>query len=437
VKILAIASVLRKSVLAVFLSMCAVSVSSADYFEKFSWEEINDGSGITWNPRAGLQAAKLKGDFYVMGGRAPVQFPKTFGESVFYNDVWHSSDQGDTWEILTDSFGAPWNARAYFQTVTMGKYMYVIGGQDSKVISNFLDPECDDILAGLPPITGSCPTSLLDSTFFGDVWRSKNGSDWQRMTDDAGWQPGLNGEKGRAGLMAVVHRGWIYVMGGSVNDDFAIIGPSGPPRQYFNDVYKSRNGRDWIQVTDAAEWPARAGGVLVSRGRQMYLLGGEDGFICEPGRPDRCPPYYNDVWKSTNGKNWKRVTENAGWSPRPGHQCEVLLGRIICFGGFGLPPQEPPPAPPNYDASNPMDIWASYNGKNWKELKGKASPPWNAAEPEDIKYDFAAFPVYFRNGKFRPAIYTFGGDRETFNPFDPDAINKVDSDAWRFSFERR
>ncbi len=436
-KILAIASVLRKSALGVVLSMCAVSVASADFFEKFSWEEINDGSGITWDPRAGLQAAKLKGDFYVMGGRAPVRFPTTFGESIFYNDVWRSSDQGETWDILTDSFGAPWDARAYFQTVTRGKYMYVIGGQDSKVIPNFLDPECDDILAGLPPITGSCPASLLDSTFFSDVWRSKNGSDWQRMTDDAGWQPGLNGEKGRAGLMAVTHRGWIYVMGGSVNDDFAIIGPSGPPRQYFNDVYKSRNGRDWIQVTDAAEWPARAGGVLVSRGRNMYLLGGEDGFICEPGRPDRCPPYYNDVWKSTNGKNWKRVTDNAGWSPRPGHQCEVLLGRIICFGGFGLPQQDPPPAPPNYDAANPMDIWASYNGKNWKELKGKASPPWNAAEPGDIKYDFAAFPVYFRNGKFRPSIYTFGGDRETFNPFDPEAIDKVDSDVWRFSFERR
>ena len=92
-KILAIASVLRKSALGVVLSMCAVSVASADFFEKFSWEEINDGSGITWDPRAGLQAAKLKGDFYVMGGRAPVRFPTTFGESIFYNDVWRSSDQ--------------------------------------------------------------------------------------------------------------------------------------------------------------------------------------------------------------------------------------------------------------------------------------------------------------------------------------------------------
>ena len=33
----------------------------------------------------------------------------------------------------------------------------------------------------------------------------------------------------------------------------------------------------------------------------------------------------------------------------------------------------------------------------------------------------------------RPSIFTFGGDRETFAPFDPLAFTKVDNDVWRFS----
>ncbi len=81
-----------------------------------------------------------------------------------------------------------------------------------------------------------------------------------------------------------------------------------------------------------------------------------------------------------------------------------------------------------------MDIQVSWNGADWYELGGAASPPWNASGPAEIKYDFAAFPTYWVNGRFRPSIFTFGGDRETFAPFDPFAFEKVDNDVWRFGF---
>jgi hypothetical protein len=375
---------------------------------------------VTWSPRAGLQAVQHRGNFYVMGGRTPKIVPEAFGDSIFHNDVWKSKDSGKTWNLVSGGHGAPWAARAYFQAVKKGRYMYVIGGQDSMAIDN-PDPTCGG--APLPP--GACPDSILKSTFFNDVWRSHDGITWEKMTGNAPWDP-------RAGLSAVVHRGWIYVTGGSVNDDSAIIGPGGPPRIYFHDVYRSRDGRHWQKVNAEAPWAKRAGAVLVSRGHYMYLLGGEDGFVCNEFTP-RCPPYFNDVWKSRDGHYWKRVTDSAGWSPRPGHQCEVLLGHFICFGGFGL--SEDPTMP--FKPSNPTDIWASYDGKHWTELGGTASPPWNASGPEDIKYDFAAFPVYWVNGRFRPSIFTFGGDRETFNPLDFEAFRKVDNDVWQYTFNWR
>ena len=48
-------------------------------------------------------------------------------------------------------------------------------------------------------------------------------------------------------------------------------------------------------------------------------------------------PYFNDVWRSQDGATWELVTSAAGWSARPGHQCQVLQDTIVCFGGFGFP----------------------------------------------------------------------------------------------------
>ena len=72
----------------------------------------------------------------------------------------------------------------------------------------------------------------------------------------------------------------MYVFGGSVNDDSAVIG--GPPvREYFNDVWKSRdNGRTWTEVNGEAPWSERAGAATVVKGGHIYLLGGEVGFTC-------------------------------------------------------------------------------------------------------------------------------------------------------------
>jgi hypothetical protein len=346
-------------------------------FTTFEWTEVNGDA--PWAARAGLHTVELDGRFYLMGGRTPVD-PATLpfpipGASDFWADVWVSDDEGATWtEILASDAPGHWAPRAYFQAVVKGDSMYILGGQDFGIMSNF----------------------------FSDVWSSKDGVAWTQLTADAGWE-------GRAGLRAVTFRDEIYIFGGSQFDDDAIIGPDGPARVYYNDVWKSADGATWEEVTADAPWAPRAGAVVVVKDDFMFLLGGERGFLCAP-LPDCELPYFNDVWRSQDGAQWELVTDSAGWSPRPGHQCAVIYDHIVCWGGFGLP-------------ENPMDVWVSPDGASWEQV---SDAPWNAEGTEDIKYDFEGISV-------GDVIYTFGGDRETFDFEDPENYLRVDNDVWSYA----
>lgn len=358
-----------------------------------SWTKVYGDDPSGWTGRAGLQAVQLRGDFYVMGGRTPD--PSQFNPfaSILWNDVWKSDDLGRSWQALGT---APWAARGYFQAVTKDGAMFVLGGQNLSA-----GP-------GQP------------SQFFNDVWKSYDGKNWKQLTPSAPW-------KGRAGLSAIVFGDYIYVMGGSNGDDVA-IGGSG--RELFNDVWRSRDGKSWQLVTGDAAWSARAGAAVVKKAGYLYLLGGEDGFLCTVGPAGLQCPYFNDVWRSRNGAAWELVTPSAAWSPRPGHQAQVLYGSIVVFGGFGWPSLADPTQPPGltnpFLPGHPTDQWSSRDGKDWTRLPGS---PWNAASAADVKYDFDSLMV--RTGLFglRQSIYTFGGDREIsfVNP-DP---SLVDDDVWR------
>ena len=360
------------------------------------WTRVNPSA--PWGARAGLQVIERDGSFFLMGGRTPnpPSFPPIPGDSKIWSDVWRSDDRGRTWDqILPDGEPDSWPARAYFGAVNKGGAMYVLGGQDYSVVPN----QC-------PPNVPDCPPFVSTSNFFNDVWKSWDGAHWRRLTADAGWA-------GRAGLSVEVLNGEIYVFGGSFNDDSAVVG--GPPtRVYFNDVWKSSDGRTWTRALEHAPWAPRAGAATVVKNGWIYLLGGENGFTCEP-LPTCTPPYFNDVWRTRDGVNWELVTAHAAWSARPGHRCVVVLDRIVCFGGFGL-------------LSNPVDMWASRDGATWKRLP---FAPWGATSPNDIKYDFAAVSARGPLG-LRSEIYTFGGDRETFDFMDPTNYLRVDADVWRF-----
>lgn len=373
-------------------------------FKQWTWNETN--MNATWPGRAGLQVLNHKDKFFLMGGRTPLNifdlpYPVP-GASIIWGDVWESTDYGSSWNLILPPSNPAWPPRAYFQAVNKGDYMYILGGQNFNIVPN---PD----IQGFPPF-------YAQSDFFNDVWRSQDGVHWTEQTSNAEWDK-------RAGLSAVVFNDEIYVMGGSVNDDFSIT-PYGPARIYFNDVWKSSDGIQWTQLTDNAPWAPRAGGIAVVKDDYIYMIGGEDGFTCNAQTP-RCPPYFNDVWRTKNGVDWELVNAACDWPSRPGHQVVVANNKFVLFGGFGL-------GPDITISANPMDVWTSNNGKEWKNV---SASPWNAISPEEIKYDFDALVVTGHKNE-SDMIFTFGGDRETFNFFDPINYLLVDNDVWRYSYEK-
>jgi hypothetical protein len=374
----------------------------------FSWAQT--APDAPWRARAGLRVVDLNGRLILLGGRTPNQSTIP-GDSVIWGDVWASDDQGATWVDLLEGATAPWPARGYFQAVVKDGMIYVIGGQDFGLEKN---PFCALLEQGLEPPPGlgidpdaPCPEFLPSSNFFNDVWRSADGITWEQVTEAAPWEP-------RAGLSAAVLGEHIYVLAGSQNDDTSIVGAGGPARIYYQDVWRSADGAEWELMTEAAPWEPRAGAATVVRDDLLFLFGGEDGFTCEP-LPDCEAPYFNDVWVTADGATWEQVTAAAGWSPRPGHVCELVGNQFLCFGGFGL-------------LQNPTDMWVSNDGAEWSEL---TTNPWGSADPTAMRYDFDALVI--DDPETGPQVLTFGGDRETFDFTDPENYLRIDNDVWTFA----
>jgi hypothetical protein len=164
----------------------------------------------------------------------------------------------------------------------------------------------------------------------------------------------------RALHCTVVHDGKIWVMGGQTLPQFV----PGVPEQFFNDVWNTSDGATWTRVTEHAAWPSRgmSGGSVVFKGR-MWLLGG--GTYDTPQHRQRL--FYNDVWSSANGVDWTQATAHAPWSPREYHDVAVFDNRLWVLEGYYA------------KGGNRKDVWYSSDGANWSELPNTPWAPRHAA----------------------------------------------------------
>lgn len=156
---------------------------------------------------------------------------------------------------------------------------------------------------------------------------------------------------------AVAHENRIWVMGGQALPQFA---PA--PEAFYNDVWSSSDGVHWKRVLEQAPWTPRGmiGGGAVFRGK-IWLLGG--GTYDTPRKPRRT--FYNDVWNSADGVHWERVLQQAPWHPRQYHEVAVFDDRLWILEGW--------------NGTNRNDVWYSSDGARWHELPRTPWAPRHAA----------------------------------------------------------
>jgi hypothetical protein len=358
----------------------------------YEWRCATDDAAF--EPRDGAGLLSFKGRLWLLGGWNPWGDEAIFPHPADTNsEVWSSAD-GRDWRLETH---APWPSRHCAGWLVHddgdGEKLFVVGGDAN------------------PPVG-----------YDTDVWSSVDGRSWTCLTARTPWSP-------RAGAMTVSFDGFIWVMGGQTKGDpDSVVGfvsardegeiVDGKPQQAesiiatvnkgaeagseeaYNDVWRSRDGRSWECVTETAGWSPRAwvGGSAVLHGR-MWVIGGgfiggfhaesgtvgyiQDTLIYEQSKPSR--PSYNDVWSSSDGKEWRCHTEHAAFRRRHYHEIMAWDNKLWVLEGYngepGLYPEESAGTvlPAVGAEGNRNDVWWSEDGAEWFELEGTPWPPRHAA----------------------------------------------------------
>ncbi|MFC1736038.1 CehA/McbA family metallohydrolase [Candidatus Hydrogenedentota bacterium] len=300
-----------RSLLVVFclliITGLAVSTASGSEIGK-DWEQTPQQWTTPWTTRGTNTTVVFKDRVWMLGG---------VSKNVCINDVWSSKD-GLNWTQVTAR--AAWSARMRHSSVVFKDHMWVIGGRDE------------------------------ERRYYNDVWKSVDGVNWELVTDDAPWTK-------RRSHKSVVYDGKIWVIGGYTypGDD-----PGTNQRDCLQDVWYSKDGKNWTCATESAPWTARYRHRVLSYKDRMWILGGAIGYTSEQGK--WIDGFVNDVWSSTDGKEWEEVTSSASWAPRSSHSAVVHDEAMWILGGRD--PKE-----------KTGDVWTSTDGKDWKQVTRKAGWP--------------------------------------------------------------
>lgn len=198
-----------------------------------------------------------------------------------------------------------------------------------------------------------------------DVWSSRDGESWKLAEKTAPW-------KHSDLSMSVVFNDKMWIMGGWYNGRL-------PGHSAGNEVWSSTDGKQWQQATKGAAWSPRLAAGLVVFQDKMWILGGTENYYFGDAKSLK-----NDVWYSSDGKEWKLATADAAWSPRAYHQAVVLNNRMYVFGGGNYVPK--------YHAKN--DVWSSADGVHWEQVTENA--PWHPR-------------LWFSSVVYRERMWVMGG----------------------------
>lgn len=214
------------------------------------------------------------------------------------------------------------------------------------------------------------------TTDFFDLWRSRDGLKWERVSDATPYDPYAHIAVFGGKLWAVDKTAWVSADGVAweevarelpfaddrydgdlvtFRDRLWFVGPTG--------VWWSRDGRTWSRATRQAPFGPRFGfSVAVFRGRLWVLAG----HVTRPRvPPETTYPAYttlNDVWSSRDGRSWRRERRSAPFSSRMWARAITHNGLLYLIAGLD-----------NVRGRNLNDTWASRDGRRWTKLKTNQS----------------------------------------------------------------
>ena len=266
-----------------------------------AWQKVTDDAG--WQARDSQGELVFKNQLWILGGwfqsfEAP---PRA---------VWSSAD-GKTWKVVEKN--APWIHSDLPMTVAFNDKMWIMGGWYNGRLK------------------GHSASNM--------VWSSADGKTWDQATKAAGWSPRI-----AAGLVVFKNRMWL--LGGTENYYF------GDDKSLKNDVWSSADGKEWKLETADAGWAPRAYHAAVVLNDKIYVYGGGN-YV---------PKYqaFNDVWVSSDGVKWDKVTDAAPWSPRIWFSGVAYRDHLWVLGGWSDKPSK-----------NWGDVWYSRDGKTWKQYESE------------------------------------------------------------------
>ena len=237
-------------------------------------------------------------------------------------EVWNSYD-GTNWNLVTND--APWKNKKSTNFIVFKEKIYALGGVG------------DDL----------------------GVWTSVDGLTWNKILNEVPWGK-------RYHPYVAVFRDKIWIIGGlEVGFD--------QPRDYgakvYSDVWSSEDGVLWKMEKPYLQFPARAlvHGYAVL-GNELYIYsGGSKGTVNLSGGLETLSEY-NDVWKTSDGLNWIRLTNTPAWTPRTHSNVSVYQNQLWLFAGsIGK------------QANLSNEVWKSTDGRDWEQIKYSFWSPRHAA----------------------------------------------------------
>ena len=279
--------------------------------------------------RDGAGALTFKGRMWLLGGWNPSDkkhFPR-----ICNNEVWNSRD-GKAWTLVKPNThldrkfdrASDWEGRHTAGYAVFKNKMWIVGGDANQ------------------------------GHYQNDLWNSADGKKWALVNKAVPWGP-------RVLHYTFVLNDKLWILGGQTMPGFA----GGAKEKFYRDLWHTTDGVKWTQVKPREPcWSPRGmiGGSAVFKGR-VWLLGG--GTYDTPTTPKR--NFYNEVWSSADGVNWKLHTKKAPWHPRQYHDVAVFDGRLWVLEGY------------HAKGGNRKDVWHSADGVHWEEVSNTPWKPRHAA----------------------------------------------------------